>query len=674
MANTLYADDGSLRITVVNGTTLTGLNAPDGSMYVVEGNPAIHRGLYHPCGAMLVKVTLDSTTTQQTTTYSPEGYRNICLPPFTTNLFTGAARCTIVSGSFAITPPSNFTANVEFDFVNKTYKEGSVYKDLLSNLSISRASTATFVNNKGIIEVAPVDTLRITHELGTGKPLGLLLEVGATNLLRQSEDFATTWSKSGSITIDTNVEYSPSGDLTADRINLVGGTTSNFVYQLLSCASNTVYTYSIYLKQGTADITDVNLSVIDATNSVYIVGFVNTTANNGWVRYQVTFTTPLTCTSLRVCALRTAGATALSDGYFYVWGAQLELGDQATSYIPTTTVIGTRSPDTGALLSSSAFNTGLVTTTTNLARQSNSYDIPFLWVKSAGASVAPDTATAPDSSLTADVITIDPSANQSLYQTIYVTPNTVYTFSQYVNLGTFLSAEYKFAIYDATNTVFLYENQVPNVTLTSGVWLRFYFTFTTPVNCSTIRIYPYRNTAVTSGGTFSLWGSQVEQLDIYTHLVPTTTTIATASSFQQLTLYSEFYTKPSTSTTNSYLISLSPTSNNPAEAIFINHVSGVKGTVLYNNIDQTSSFTGTPTFGGALTKVAMYYGHGDSSFSLNGAAAIPDAGPVLSGTMTKAYIGSASWNPAVGVANIVIAKIALWSTRRKDADLVAITT
>ena len=674
MPNFLYADDGSLRITVVNGTTLTGLNAPDGSMYVVEGNPAIHRGLYHPCGAMLVKVTLDSTTTQQTTAYSPEGYRNICLPPFTTNLFTGAARCTIVSGSFAITPPSNFAANVEFDFVNKTYKEGTVYKDLLSNLSISRASTATFVNNKGIIEVAPVDTLRITHELGTGKPLGLLLETGGTNLLRQSENFATTWTKGPNITIDSSVQYSPRGDLTADRINLAGGTTNNSIYQAFSCAGNTVYTYSIYLKQGTADITDVNFAVFDVTNLAFIVTFVTTTANNGWVRYQTTFTTPLTCVTCRVYALRTSTTTALSDGYFYVWGAQAELGDQATSYIPTTTVIGTRSPDTGALLSSGAFNTGLVTTTTNLALQSNSYDIAT-WIKTAGVSVAPDTATAPDSTLTADVITVDTSANQSFYQTISVTPNTVYTFSQYVNLGTFLSAEYKFAIYDATNAVFLYANQVPNVILTSGVWLRFDLTFTTPVGCSSIRIYPYRNSAVTSGGTFSIWGSQVEQLDTYTDLVPTTTTIATASSFQQCTLYSEFYTKPSTSTTNSYLISLSPTSNNPTEAIFINHVSGVKGTVLSNNIDQTSSFTGTPTFDGALTKVAMYYGINNSSFSLNGAAAIPDTSvnPPLE-TMTKAYIGSASWNPVVGVANIVIAKIALWSTRRKDADLVAITT
>jgi hypothetical protein len=101
MPNFLYADDGSLRITVVNGTTLTGLNAPDGSMYVVEGNPAIHRGLYHPCGAMLVKVNADSTSSS-IPAYSPEGFRNISLAPFGTTI-TGAMRCTIVSGAFANT-------------------------------------------------------------------------------------------------------------------------------------------------------------------------------------------------------------------------------------------------------------------------------------------------------------------------------------------------------------------------------------------------------------------------------------------------------------------------------------------------------------------------------------------------------------------------------------------
>lgn len=679
MANTLYADDGSLRITVVNGTTLTGLNAPDGSMYVVEGNPAIHRGLYHPCGAMLVKVTLDSTTTQQTTAYSPEGYRNICLPPFTTNLFTGAARCTIVSGSFAITPPSNFTANVEFDFVNKTYKEGSVYKDLLSNLSISRASTATFVNNKGMVDTAAVNTARLTHELGTGKPLGLLLEPAATNLVYSSQNINANWNVGGGITITNNSDYAPDGTKTAVTINQTAGNANSYLYQVISVgvAASTVYTLSFYVKPNNFPSSDLVIGIADQTTVPFFVRALPSLPQNKWSRVSFTFTSTVGATNLRVFPYRqpTSYATPpVNSGTIQLWGIQVETGNAASSYIPTVGTQVTRSPDTGALLSSGAFNTGLVTTTTNLALQSNSYD-DATWGKTAGVSVAPNTATAPDSSLTADVITVDTSASQSLYQTFPVTPNTVYTFSQYVNLGTFLSAEYKFAIYDITNSVLLYNNQVPNVILTSGVWLRFDFTFTTPADCSSIRIYPYRNSAVTSGGTFSLWGSQLEQLDTYTDLVPTTTTIATASSFQQCTLYSEFYTKPSTSTTNSYLISLSPTSNNPTEAIFINHVSDVKGTVLSNNIDQTSSFTGTPTFDGALTKVAMYYGYNNSSFSLNGAAAIPDTSvnPPLE-TMTKAYIGSASWNPAVGVANIVIAKIALWSTRRKDADLVAITT
>lgn len=50
MANGIYASDGSIRYTVVDGTTGTGLYAADGSVNVVV-NDTTYSGLYHPCGA-----------------------------------------------------------------------------------------------------------------------------------------------------------------------------------------------------------------------------------------------------------------------------------------------------------------------------------------------------------------------------------------------------------------------------------------------------------------------------------------------------------------------------------------------------------------------------------------------------------------------------------------------
>jgi uncharacterized repeat protein (TIGR01451 family) len=52
----LYAADGSFNVTVVDGTTITGVYAPGGSMnvYLVDGTTLT--GLYHPCGAYNVYV------------------------------------------------------------------------------------------------------------------------------------------------------------------------------------------------------------------------------------------------------------------------------------------------------------------------------------------------------------------------------------------------------------------------------------------------------------------------------------------------------------------------------------------------------------------------------------------------------------------------------------------
>jgi len=50
----LYAADGSLNVTIVDGTTLTGLIAPDGSRYAVVSDGSAFVGVTHPCGAMWV--------------------------------------------------------------------------------------------------------------------------------------------------------------------------------------------------------------------------------------------------------------------------------------------------------------------------------------------------------------------------------------------------------------------------------------------------------------------------------------------------------------------------------------------------------------------------------------------------------------------------------------------
>lgn len=88
---TLYAADGSLNVTVVDGSTFTGAQAPDGSLYVVKRTSEI--GRYHPCGALLV-TPITSTNTQGA--LAPDGSLFVSEAGY----FQTSQKVTVVSGTF----------------------------------------------------------------------------------------------------------------------------------------------------------------------------------------------------------------------------------------------------------------------------------------------------------------------------------------------------------------------------------------------------------------------------------------------------------------------------------------------------------------------------------------------------------------------------------------------
>lgn len=98
-----YAQDGSLRVSVVDGSTRTGLYAPDGSIYVVESSGLSFVGHSHPCGALNVTVVTPGTFVG---VYAPDGSLNVIETSGTTTP-EGAYAVTVVSGSFGtVTPPT----------------------------------------------------------------------------------------------------------------------------------------------------------------------------------------------------------------------------------------------------------------------------------------------------------------------------------------------------------------------------------------------------------------------------------------------------------------------------------------------------------------------------------------------------------------------------------------
>jgi hypothetical protein len=173
----------------------------------------------------------------------------------------------------------------------------------------------------------------------------LLVEPQRTNLLWYSEqlDNSGYWSTYNS-TISANSTTAPSGVSNADTLTS-NASTGGDVYRLITL--NGTYTLSIYLKSGNVSTARIGYSNGDTANFNLANGTYTITggtsasiedAGNGW--WRCTFTTTISSGSFVAY-----GVDGVSSKFIYIWGAQLELGSYATSYIPTTSASVTRNAD-----------------------------------------------------------------------------------------------------------------------------------------------------------------------------------------------------------------------------------------------------------------------------------------------------------------------------------------
>jgi hypothetical protein len=229
----------------------------------------------------------------------------------------------------------------------------------------SRASTATFYDSAGIIQTAAINTARsnafFPDSSGVMRPAGLLLESSSTNGAFYSEDF-NQWVQ-GSVILTTNAITAPDGTTTADKIVETATSASHHVRQVTSSSAGT-YTVSVYAKSDGSNRL-LNLAV-EYNPSTYIFSYFNLTTGtvsnvsagvianiiklpNGWYRCSVTLNTiSFARPWFMIAASSGEGYIArLGDGIsgFYIWGAQVETGSYATSYIPTTSSTVTRAAD-----------------------------------------------------------------------------------------------------------------------------------------------------------------------------------------------------------------------------------------------------------------------------------------------------------------------------------------
>lgn len=250
--------------------------------------------------------------------------------------------------------------NPKLALIPSGYKTATVYSILPNNadgdFDYERNGSATRVRKDGLIEELTVDDTPRLDWLNSDCP-SLLLEPQRTNIQAYSENFSgAAWTPAFS-TITANSSISPNGELaaykleTTSSVGLLGG--------IVTITANTLYTYSLFVKADTTSICKVQMYDANTGGQIDPFGWIEFNMSTetiesslgtasfdkfdgGWYRLKVSGTSPNPLGG---------GASGVQIsltqvGSIFIWGAQMEAGKGATSYIKNTdTVLNTRLKD-----------------------------------------------------------------------------------------------------------------------------------------------------------------------------------------------------------------------------------------------------------------------------------------------------------------------------------------
>lgn len=279
---------------------------------------------------------------------------------------------------------------IDMDFMNSRYWDDPNFVTVADLVSCTRASIGYAKTAAGVLTQFAVDTFRLTD-------LGLLVERLAQNLFSNSQAYDGLWGLYDATVLD-NQTTAPDGTSTAAKETEGASNSRHMIYSGSSggVTNGVFYSFSCFAKAGTrryfslgwndgvnalaavydlqtGTITDTHVQSGSPTYTFTIEQF-----TNGWYRCVLntdagqTNGAPNMMLGLSNSATPSSWDTTPSyqgDGssFLYIWGAQIELGVYASSYIPSSGGVATRAAD--KVLAIGDLNTAL--TATNISILAN---------------------------------------------------------------------------------------------------------------------------------------------------------------------------------------------------------------------------------------------------------------------------------------------------------------
>ena len=395
------------------------------------------------------------------------------------------------------------------------------------------------------------------RDVSSGKSAGTyvgsdgLIKTSVANLLTYSNEFTNAaWDKN-EVILTPNAAEAPDGTFTATKISATTVSTDEHRLVHTTSAGSGIQTiWSVYAKAGentkiglrrnSSDGLDLGqVDLINGTLLRAVPGYTTTITNaaNGWWRISLSFSTTAAA-YLRPCICpipdslpTTADAdTPYSDdgsSGIYIWGAQMEEGTIASTYIPTTNLPSAaprfdHDPVTGESL-------GLLVeeSRTNLVQRSEEFDDTY-WFKRNSAAIVANTVVAPDGNTTADELQHPGGSTYARIETTGATPSVTsgvsYSFTIYAKYkpssdANYLGIQFQRAsgfsyINLSTKTV---DSGDGDVELLGNDWIRFRRTFAADsTGTSQVYIYPTNTTdttpsSIAANAGLYIWGAQLEK-------------------------------------------------------------------------------------------------------------------------------------------------------------------